>query len=302
MTQSDQINELAKALIEFHRVVPPIKKETPGQIGTWKGYKYATLDTVLEIVTPLLCQCGLALSQTLDDGCVCTTLVHHSGQFISSKTPIPINVQGQKETLSNAQILGVGITYLRRYAVSAILNLATEEDNDGVARQPRPQQAAPIKQYPSLRYQENQPQPRPAAPPNTVQPPAPQPVNPTPAPVAPVAPQPASVPGASAPQVPQAVPGQDPWDTVLHFSKNVGRTLRSLSEKQLLWYQENVTGKERDGYPPSEDDIKLRHALDQIFGASEPVPTPEVPAPEQPLQQPLTEVISGTEYPVEIPF
>ena len=68
-----------------------------------------------------------------------------------------------------------------------------------------------------------------------------------------------------------AKPDEEPAEgwrgVVIHFGKNKGKSLEQLSEKQLAWYREQwdpETDKDgnKHGHPVSDDDKRLRAALD----------------------------------------
>ena len=116
---------LAKAQGAFPAI--PRDREVKVQMKSGGSYtfRYAPLDTILEKVRGPLAANGLALSQLLDGADLVTMLLHESGASLSGRIPIPgsDNVQGYGST----------ITYLRRYAIQAILGIASEEDDDGNA-------------------------------------------------------------------------------------------------------------------------------------------------------------------------
>lgn len=103
------------------------------------GSKYATLSAIQDAYRTPLSKQGLAVIQMVEsDGSVyeiTTTLGHSSGQWISSQFKLLVD----KQTM---QGLGSAITYARRYAVSAMVGIVSDEDDDGnVAsqkQQPRP--------------------------------------------------------------------------------------------------------------------------------------------------------------------
>jgi hypothetical protein len=104
--------------------------------------KYATLAAVMSVALPVLSRHGLCMLQrtvTAHDGklYVETILGHESGETFESLTPVFL---GQ----ANMPQLGSGITYARRYGATAILGLAPEDDDDGVAAM----HAAPSKAQP----------------------------------------------------------------------------------------------------------------------------------------------------------
>jgi hypothetical protein len=98
------------------------------------GYKYATLDSILEKVRPVLAKNGLSIlqSQEIQESSVVVTtlLMHTSGEWIETRAEAPFTTL---KGMNDYQSLGAGITYLRRYAISSLLNIASEEDTDANA-------------------------------------------------------------------------------------------------------------------------------------------------------------------------
>lgn len=122
MEKSPDIKEIANALLLFQSKVKPIKKQ--GENPYFKS-KYATLDDILENIRVPLQEANLSFSQfPSGDNELVTILLHTSGQYLmatAKMVPKDNTPQGQ----------GSAITYMRRYALSAILGIATEEDDDG---------------------------------------------------------------------------------------------------------------------------------------------------------------------------
>lgn len=121
MNKSESIAEISKALVSFHSKVQAVKKDATNPF--FKS-KYATLDSFIETINKPLEESGLSYSQ-FPDGVngLTTILMHSSGEWIESRydmTPAKNDPQG----------LGSAITYMRRYALGAVLGLATEEDDD----------------------------------------------------------------------------------------------------------------------------------------------------------------------------
>lgn len=119
--------EIAAALAAANNVLSNPTKNRTASMGTY-GYTYASLDTVLAHVRPVLAAHGLSIMQdvTVDGNRVnvSTAVLHSSGESIATG---PIG----GPTGSDYQALGSAITYLRRYGVLAALGLATDEDDDG---------------------------------------------------------------------------------------------------------------------------------------------------------------------------
>ena len=118
------MKNLFKALANFQQEVPVIHKGTQGY-----GYSYADLPAIFEIINPLLKKNGLGFTQEMEGTDLKTTIFHiESGEFRESSTHIPQDVQLAK--MNVFQVLGSGITYIRRYALSSALGLVTDKDTD----------------------------------------------------------------------------------------------------------------------------------------------------------------------------
>lgn len=99
--------------------------------------RYASLSSLQEATRPILAKHGLAVTQIpqqAEGGLIIETwLTHESGQYITSDWFIPDN--------PNIQQFGSRLTYVKRYALSAILNIAGDEDDDGEAAVKSPPKA-----------------------------------------------------------------------------------------------------------------------------------------------------------------
>ena len=116
--------ELFKALAGFQQEVPAIFEGSTGY-----GYKYADLKTILSIINPIMKKHKLGFTQLLNDNKITTIIFHtESGETIKSEVEIPDDVL--LKGMNKFQIVGSGITYYRRYSLSAILGLVTDADND----------------------------------------------------------------------------------------------------------------------------------------------------------------------------
>jgi hypothetical protein len=133
MKMSESINQLASALSKFQgEVKNPHNEATNPQFRS----KYAPLDVVINTVKPLLLKYGLSFIQSTstseENVGITTLLMHESGEWIESDTLYLPAYQsksgGAKEF--NAQAIGSSTTYGRRYSLSAILGLSSEDDDD----------------------------------------------------------------------------------------------------------------------------------------------------------------------------
>ena len=121
------LGPLAAALAKAQSTFPTITRDKTVKVTSKTGksysFKYAPLDVVLGAVRAPLAANGLALLQTLDEGSLVTSLMHESGAFVTGRFALPAT--------DDIQALGSAITYLRRYAIQAILGIAAEDDDDG---------------------------------------------------------------------------------------------------------------------------------------------------------------------------
>jgi hypothetical protein len=127
------VGALTKALAAAQASFPALKKDKKVTVQTTKGkygYAYADLASVVAAVRKPLADNGLAFTQTTTfrDGVLwlVTTLMHEGGGFVSGEYPLPMD-QAQRD----AQRFGSFLTYAKRYALSAILGIVTEDDDDG---------------------------------------------------------------------------------------------------------------------------------------------------------------------------
>jgi len=134
MDRSENIIELAKSLLKAQsEIISAIKDST----NPYFKSTYADLTSVIEAVKPALNKNGIiflqAVNMTETSPVVETILLHESGQFISTKTPVYCLKP------NDPQAFGSGITYSKRYALQALLGLPTEDDDGKDASKEKPQ-------------------------------------------------------------------------------------------------------------------------------------------------------------------
>lgn len=130
-SKTDPGKGIIKALGEFQQLCPAIKKDSEAK-GQKFSYKYGSLPHVLEVIKPHLKKAGLTYTQPISwregQQFLYTTVYHiASGEKIESKMLIP---DAEFQGMNIYQSLGSGITYLRRYALMAILGIVAEEDDN----------------------------------------------------------------------------------------------------------------------------------------------------------------------------
>jgi hypothetical protein len=149
MTKEKTIHD---AIFAVQQAAPAISKETDNPF--FKS-KYADLPAIWDVIRGLLGENKLYVSHLLDSTpegeIISTRLVYvPTGEVVESKSRITLS----KHT---AQEYGSYITYMRRYALSALLGLVTDIDDDGNAAsvvkeqpkeqpKPKPKEATPMQE------------------------------------------------------------------------------------------------------------------------------------------------------------
>ena len=128
MKTSETTTSLFKALIEAAPEISSIGKSKQAY-----GYKYATLDCLIDMLRSVLPKHGLWYVQmpTRQNGvsALTTRVFHTSGEWIEDSIEMTdTELQGKA---NDTQRVGASITYYRRYALSAIFGVAADEDVDG---------------------------------------------------------------------------------------------------------------------------------------------------------------------------
>lgn len=143
MKRSDSIVKIAAALLKAQKDMGGASK---GAANPYFKSKYADYGSVLEACKDLLNANGIVILQphaAIADSAtgtsrnyVETTLIHESGEFISSQTEVICAKQ------NDPQALGSAITYARRYGLQSLLAMPAEDD-DGEGAMNRAPKTAP---------------------------------------------------------------------------------------------------------------------------------------------------------------
>lgn len=148
MEMSENINELAAALAKAQAELNNAKKSSN---NPYFKSKYADLAEVLDTCREVLSKNGLSViqpvgavsEQTIE---VTTVLMHSSGQWVKSKTNMPM-------VKLDPQAAGSAITYARRYSLAAMVGISqADDDGEGAMgrgdAKPKPQAEAKPKPKP----------------------------------------------------------------------------------------------------------------------------------------------------------
>lgn len=166
LTTSENTDKILPALLQAEQAFEPIVKR--GVNKFLNGAKYVQLDDLLAAIEAALVANDLLIVQgvgesvieahqfvegktskgeaTVDVGVVAqvslTTRLYHapSGQWVQT---VSSGVYTHERGISIAQSLGKVLTYMRRYALTGLLNLSTEQDDDA---QPGSRQQGAVQQ------------------------------------------------------------------------------------------------------------------------------------------------------------
>ena len=133
MQQSESIANLAKALAIVQGKLTYAKKDSKNPF--FKS-NYADLESVWDACRDLLASNGLSVSQFPGSYCeidksmsLTTILLHESGEWISQEMTLPVSKV-------DPQGAGSAITYMRRYALAAVVGVVQSDDDGNAASNP----------------------------------------------------------------------------------------------------------------------------------------------------------------------
>lgn len=132
--RSPKVSKLVAALAKAQGEIKEIAKNkkvtvTPRTGGSSYDFRYATLSSIIDAIREPLSKNGIVYTQTLEFDIknnihYLTTALLHDEEYISSISPLLLR------DMSNQQF-GSALTYMKRYALAAILGIAPDDDDDG---------------------------------------------------------------------------------------------------------------------------------------------------------------------------
>lgn len=122
MEHSESIKNISEAVRKFQGAVGAVGKTA---VNPFFKSKYAPLEAIIEHTQEHLVREGLSYSQFPDGEGLTTILMHNSGEWMKATMKLHMGSKPQDQ--------GSALTYARRYALSAVLGLATEDDDDANA-------------------------------------------------------------------------------------------------------------------------------------------------------------------------
>ena len=134
MLQSESIANLAKSLSIVQGKLTYAKKDSKNPF--FKS-NYADLESVWDACRSLLADNGLAVVQFPGSYCeldksmsLTTILTHETGEWMSHEMTVPVSKV-------DAQGAGSAITYMRRYALAAVVGVVQADDDGNATSTPK---------------------------------------------------------------------------------------------------------------------------------------------------------------------
>lgn len=129
---------LALMLNEIPIVAKTSDVRVQTKTGASYGYKYASLDEIVEVVRPILSKYEFSVNfehfqpDHLNVRIICV-LRHSAGHLIKNELILPIETSRQADGHGKitVQSIGATVSYGKRYTLCSILNIATGDDRDG---------------------------------------------------------------------------------------------------------------------------------------------------------------------------
>lgn len=133
LIQSDEIGSLVLALSKAQGEFPIIGKNQKAKAGAY-SYDWADLSAIHKGIKKILSKHELAIiftpSRVLDKNgstlMLSMKLLHSSGEYTEGSLPLMLDQ-------STSQAMGSAISYARRYLMYCMLDISTDDDDDGVA-------------------------------------------------------------------------------------------------------------------------------------------------------------------------
>jgi len=139
MNKSESIVKLAEALVKAQKAMGAAAKDSKNPF--FKS-KYADLNSIIDAGLPALHDNGISVLQAQANDAnglyVETILLHSSGEWISSMTPIIVAKD------NDPQAMGSAISYARRYGLQSFLTLKAEDDDGESAMARSPGTSTPV--------------------------------------------------------------------------------------------------------------------------------------------------------------
>lgn len=127
VSEDTLVAALARAQAAFPEIHKTKTATVPTKAGGSYSYKYADLHAIMKAIVPVLAEHGIAVMQPIMGDELHTVIAGHGEEFRSA---MPLNLEGLQP-----QAVGSLLTYYKRYAITSMLAIAVDEDDDGTAAQ-----------------------------------------------------------------------------------------------------------------------------------------------------------------------
>ena len=119
------------ALFKFHTIIGTIDKAST---NPFFRSIYGSLPDIQKAISEPLLECGLIIVHQLGEDDTMQTSIVHCKTGTSITSTFKLHIKGD-----DSQAWGAAITYAKRYAIGALLNLCIDVDDDGNASSKRTQ-------------------------------------------------------------------------------------------------------------------------------------------------------------------
>lgn len=130
--RNEAAQSFAASLAKFQSLCPRVTKDRTASITSERGsykYNFASYDDVMRQAQPHLESCGLCVSFSTaksDTGIVVTCRIRHGIHFEDHTLDVPVPAMKVNDT----QRFGAALSYAKRYALCAALNIVVTDDVD----------------------------------------------------------------------------------------------------------------------------------------------------------------------------
>jgi hypothetical protein len=127
MKTSEAKENIFASLIAMQSEMTNIAKDSKGY-----GYSYTSLEKLIDHIRPIASKHDIGFFQTTTSSengevGVTTRVIHKSGEWVEDTMTAPLTKLAK---MNEYQVAGSVITYFRRYALSAMFGIASDEDID----------------------------------------------------------------------------------------------------------------------------------------------------------------------------
>lgn len=133
MRTSEKFTQVIGAIHDLQQELEILKRDDKVNSGSY-SFKFTGMPKIWVAIKPLLKKNGLTIIQspTADNGTaigefLTTTIYHSSGEYITDTMRLIL-------TREDPQGIGSAITYSKRYMLSAMLGIQTDDDNDATTQ------------------------------------------------------------------------------------------------------------------------------------------------------------------------